>query len=103
MTWEIEITGDKSDLEELSKVLSEKDLSIVKENERFILKSENFDTLSDYGEVKTKVNELLNSVNAIAQISFDSREVIKYNHISQLDENGIESRTYALEVQNKAQ
>lgn len=86
MIWEVRITGDKSDLEELSKILTSKDLSIVKENEHFILKSEDFDILSDYGEVKTKTNELLNTVNAIAQLTLDSREIIKYNHIFQLDE-----------------
>ena len=36
MNWEVVLTGDKSDLEELSKVFKDKDLSIVQENEQFI-------------------------------------------------------------------
>lgn len=42
MNWKIVLTGDKFDLENISKDLNEKHLSIVKENEQFILKSEEF-------------------------------------------------------------
>jgi len=62
MNWEVVLTGDKSDLEELSKVFKDKDLSIVQENEQFILESEDFDVLSNYAE----------------ELALDSRKVIDY-------------------------
>lgn len=89
MNWKIVLTGDKFDLENLSKDLKEKDLSIVQENEQFILKSEEFNSLSDYHEVKGKVIEILNSVNAVALIFLQSREKLNYK-ISQLTDDGVE-------------
>lgn len=86
MGWKVEITGDKSDLEELSKRLVDKDLSIVKEDTDFVLKSENLDILSNYKEVKSEIGKLLDIVNVIAQLTLDPREVIKYNNVFWLDE-----------------
>ncbi|MDW5551691.1 hypothetical protein [Methanosarcina sp.] len=88
MVWEVQITGDKSDLKELSKVLINKDLSITKKNEYFVLRSEYLDVLSDYDEVETKVIELLKSVNACAKLALNSLKVIGYQSISWLDEKG---------------
>lgn len=88
MPWEIEITGDKSDLEELSKVFIGKNLSIAQENEHFILKSEEFEALFDHDEVETKAIELLRSVDACAKITLGSRKVIEHESISWLNENG---------------
>lgn len=88
MNWEVEVTGDNSDLDELSKVLTDKDLSIVKRNEHFVLRSGYLDVLSDYDEVETKVTELLKSVNACAKLTLNSLKVIEYESISWLDEKG---------------
>lgn len=88
MNWKIELTGDNSDLEELSKVFIEKDLSIVLENGQFILKSECFDSLSNHNEVETKVIELLKLVNAGAKLALDSKKVIDYESVFWVDENG---------------
>ena len=42
MEWIIQLSGDSSDLEELSKVFTSPDLCIQKDGENFLLKSENF-------------------------------------------------------------
>lgn len=89
MNWKIVLTGNKTDLEFLSLDLKEKDLSIVKENEEFILKSEEINTLADYHEVRGKVIEILNSINAVAILVLQSREKIEYG-IRQLNDDGTE-------------
>lgn len=88
MTWEIEITGDKSDLENLSKMTKNEDLCIVQENEHFILKSKDFDVLSDHDEVKTKAIELLKLVSAYAKLVLDSRKAIELESIYWMNEKG---------------
>lgn len=87
MNWEVEIIGDNSDLEELSKVFTGNDLSIVKKDEYFVLRSKYLDALSDYYEVETQVIELLKSVNACAKLTLNSLKVIELESISSLDEN----------------
>jgi len=87
MNCKIELIGNNFILEELSKLLKDKDSSIVSENGVFYLKSECMDALSNYNKVNIKLNEILYYMNIVAKIDLDSMEVIKHNTITQLDEN----------------
>ena len=87
MSWKVVLTGNEVVLDYLSKTLDDKELSIVMENKEFILKSECFDLFSDYHEVKGKVIELLNSVNAVALLFLQSQKKLEYK-IYQLREDG---------------
>lgn len=88
MHWIIELIGDNFDLDYLSKITKDQELSIVQENGIFILKSTEFINLSDYEEVKSRLNELLNSLNAIVKFTLDSQNILSYK-ISKIDENGV--------------
>jgi hypothetical protein len=79
MKREVEVIGNQFDLNILSQFLTGKDLSIIHEDDRFILKSESLDNSSDSDdEFRGKVIDLLNTVNAVALLYLDSREKLTY-------------------------
>lgn len=90
MSWKVVLTGNKVVLEYLSNTINDKELSIVKENKDFILKSECFDSSSDYREVRAKVLELLSSVNAVLLLFIQSYDKLNYR-IYELKEDGRQS------------
>ena len=82
------MTGDETTLIRLSEINHEKDLTIERDGNDFILKSDTLNNLSSYSEVKGKVNELLNSVNAIIKLLYNSQKNVNYANIYQLFEDG---------------
>lgn len=90
MKRKVEIKGNnKSDLIKISKIFADKDLFIIQDGERFILKSESLNDLCDENEFRGKVNELLNSINAYTFLFLQLEEKFTYQ-ISEIKENGIE-------------
>lgn len=65
MHWIVELRGNKSNLKCLSKVFIYKNFTIVYENKKYFLKSEEFDKITEYNEVKEKVIGVLNSSSVV--------------------------------------
>lgn len=88
MDWIVTITGDETDLQELAKVWNQPDLTIEKENERYILKSSHFTSLSTDHEVREKANELLIPLNAGIKLTLGALKPIEIAHTTQIMPDG---------------
>jgi hypothetical protein len=81
MEWLVNITGDISDLEDLSKSLRSSALSIIKEGQDFVLKSTGFNSLKDVQDVKNKASEILALVNGAARLDLGMRKPLSMAHV----------------------
>lgn len=88
MEWIIQLSGDSSDLEELSKVFTTPDLCIQKDGENFLLKSENFRFCASSDDVKKIASELLHHLTAGIKLSLDARKKLDIDGILQIDDDG---------------
>ena len=96
MEWFVIITGDRSDLEDLSKALSSSELSIIKEEQNFALKSTGFNSLNDAKDVKNKASEIVALVNGAARLDLGMRKPLSVAHVVKVKDNG--TRVFFVEV-----
>ncbi len=88
MEWGVELQGDTSDLEVLSKALNEDDLSIIQIDGLFVLKSNKFNTLTDAQSVKELAETLLQIINSLGELYFEGEANIKIGAVASYGENG---------------
>lgn len=88
MEWLVHITGDSSDLEDLSKSLSSSELSIIKDEKEFVLKSTDFNFLKDAKDVKNKASEILDLVNGAARLDLGMRKPLSVAHVIKVKDDG---------------
>jgi hypothetical protein len=95
MEWIVELSGDTSDLDELSKVFTTPDLCIQKDGEKFLLKSENFRSCASPDDVKKISSEILQNLTAGIKLSLDARKKLDIDSILQVGDDG--SKHYFIE------
>ncbi|MDI6898423.1 MAG: hypothetical protein QMC82_01185 [Methanolinea sp.] len=88
MNWQVDLHGDKDDLEDLSKIFTSSDLQIIREGKGYILESSSFEGCKDSNAVKEIVDKLLKAINATKQIILDSSDVVTRGAIQYKDEGG---------------
>ncbi len=88
MEWLIQLTGDNYDLEELSKSLQSPELNINQEGEIYILKSSDFNSLSDADKVREKASEILCLINGSASLTQGMRKPLEIAHITLVRDDG---------------
>ena len=88
MEWMIELSGDPSDLDKLSKVFTTPELCIQKDGENFLLKSEDYESCVSSDDVKNIASEILNNLNAGIALSLDSQKKIDIAGIIQIGDDG---------------
>jgi hypothetical protein len=88
MKWFVSLLGDSGDLEELAKVCTSDDLRIEQREQGFILKTTEFDSLTESEEVLSRSKDLLTSINGGARILLGSRELIRVGSIHRINEKG---------------
>jgi len=86
--WFVQLKGDDFALGELSKSLTSPELCIVQENEKFMLKSSDFNQLANADEVRTKAEETLCLVNGSARLALGARNPITVVHVFKIDDDG---------------
>lgn len=89
MEWIVELSGDSSDLDELSKVFTTPDLCIQKDGEKFFLKSENFRSCISSDDVKTISSEILHNLTAGIKLSLDARKELGIDGIVHIGDDGL--------------
>ncbi len=72
--WFVPITGENSDLEELSKSLNSPELRVIQEGSDFILKSTDFDLLNDADDVQNRAIEIMSLINGAAMLAMGMRK-----------------------------
>lgn len=87
MEWYVNITGEKSDLVELSKSLNSPELYLINEGKEFIIKSTDFDQLKTADEVRNKASEILSQLNGTARLVIGMRNSIDIAHVVKVNDD----------------
>jgi len=96
MEWKVQLSGDTSDLEELSKVFTTPDLCIQKDGTTFLLTTEKFGSCSSSDDVKKIATQILNVLTAGIKLSLDARKKLDIDGILQIGDD--RKRHYFVEV-----
>lgn len=93
MKYFVELLGDASDLEDLSKVYGSPELTICKEDDvGFVLKSTDFDSLENASAVDKKASEIVELINGASQIALGSNKALAVGVIIKVDDKGKKQR-----------
>jgi len=88
MEWVVTLSGSAHTLEELSKVFDTSEICILKNDDKYILKSKDFADLGSYDQVRDHTTEILTSLNGAAKLSLGSGSPIKIGSISEIRDDG---------------
>lgn len=88
MKWQVALTGNADDLEDLSEIFCSPELRIVREEDRYLLESSSFDDCLDSTSLKIETDKLLASINATKTLVLSVSEPIRRGPLHQIDENG---------------
>lgn len=87
MEWRIKLSGEDSDLEELSKSFSSEKLKIWKDGGNYILSSSDFNGIAEADIVLKKSEEILTFINAGSKVIQNLQKPINLSGIESLNEN----------------
>jgi hypothetical protein len=93
--WMVRINGDPFDLELLSEQFRSANLSIAKESNGYYARSSEFEVLSSEPEVRSKADEILDSLNGIGRMLDSHFRPVEIDAITEADETG--SRKHYME------
>jgi len=88
MKWVAQLSGDKSDLKELSKSLKDDELRVVEQTGQYFLESEKFNGLATYKEVTSVATEILSLLTGSIKLVLGGRTPIKIASIIRICKNG---------------
>ncbi len=88
MEWFVRITGENSDLEELSKSLNSPELCVIQEGPDFILKSTDFDFLKDADGVRNRAIEIMPLINGAARLVLGMRKPLAVDCVVNVNDDG---------------
>ena len=89
MKWQVNLIGNRNDLEELTSIFNSSDLKIIRKGDDYLLESSLFTQCKDDNSVKDVIEKLLNAINAIRIIKFHLSDPITRGAIYCDDLNGI--------------
>lgn len=88
MEWYVEVTGNTSDLEQLSKSLVSPECCLTQEKGTFVLKSRSFNQLNDAREVRDRASEIISLINGAANIELAMKEPLLLSGVSCVNDKG---------------
>lgn len=88
MEWYVQILGGNSDLQELSKSLNSPELCISQENQKYVLKSSNFDQLKNTADVRKRAEEILSLLNGTAKLALGTQQPLTIDAIVEIRDDG---------------
>ncbi len=94
MEWMVCIKGEHFVLKELSKSLASPELSVIKEENEYYLKSRCFNQMSNADEVRNKADELLSLINGASKLVLRARKPIKIHSVVYIGDDSKRKRTY---------
>lgn len=86
--WVVRLKGDSFDLELLSEHFHPAEFSVTKEHSSFYVQSSEFELLSSEPEVRSKANEILESVNGIGRMFDTNFRPVEIDAITEVDATG---------------
>ncbi len=88
MEWRVKLSGEDTDLEELSKSFNSETLKIWEDEGNYILGSSDFNGVAEADIVLKKSEEILTSINAASKVIQSLQKPIKVSGVESLNENG---------------
>lgn len=90
MTWRVELDGHEFDLEELDKWLAGSGFDILREGDRYLLRSASFEFLPDPDAVTNSAEELLEVVNGVGRLLWQDFEPVSVGVVRYTRSDGSE-------------
>lgn len=90
MTWRVELHGHEFDLEELDKWLAGSEFDIAREGERYLLRSDSFNSLPDSDAVTNSAEELVEVVNGVGRLLWQEFEPVSVGVVRYTRSDGSE-------------
>ncbi len=88
MKWEVRITGDKQDLEELSKCLVSQELAISERDGEYFIESSRLNPTASDTEIREVANHFLTLLNGAAKLALQARTPIQIVDLARVHSNG---------------
>ncbi len=86
--WFVKITGNKSDLEDLSHLFNTEELKIVEESDGYYLHSNKFDLYKEAREIKSFAVNLLETLTGVARLSIPELQPLKLGALAKENATG---------------
>lgn len=88
MEWIVEVVGESSDLEELSRSLDSAELRLTQEGQSFFLRSMDFNSLKSADDVRNNATEILSLINGAARLALRMRKPLVVGNIVKVNDGG---------------
>lgn len=88
MEWEVQLIGDKFDLQELSKTLKDPDLRIVERGNQYFLESIRFGQLTKLEDVRSVASEMLQILTGATRLSLGGKTPLQIAGIARVRDDG---------------
>jgi len=88
MTWRVQISGEKVDLDALANAFNNDDHRLFNDENQYFLESKKFENASGSNEVLTMANDLLGVLSGIARLEFGAIEPFKPGHVLRVRPDG---------------
>ena len=97
--WAVELKGDKFDLEELPKEFHSPDLLVVREGDRYLLRSDQFACYSSESDIYSRAVILLERINGTMKIRMSNFINVGIEALISIDDQGVPHRHYRLHLE----
>jgi len=88
MEWLVQLTGNTVDLEELSNSLKSAEFSVFYAEDAYLLKSKDFNDITDPDAVLKRAGEILTLINGGAKLAFGARDPLQIAQVVRIDKDG---------------
>lgn len=88
MEWIVEVVGESSDLEELSRSLDSPELRLTQEGQSFFLRSTDFKSLKSADDVRNNATEILSLINGAARLALRMRKPLVVGNVVKVNDDG---------------
>jgi len=88
MNWEVQLVGDSTDLRTLADVLRERSMTVSEEGGEFILRSSDFDGITNTGEVRSRATEIMTSLSGLSRLVLGAHRELSLGAVSMVDTGG---------------
>jgi hypothetical protein len=90
MRWFVKVDGKDDELKELSQILENSDIEIIKEENAYFISSHRWDSLTNCKDVRNRVKNIIADINGIAKLLLDLHQPIRsdLDQIVKIDNEG---------------
>lgn len=88
MDWGIRVTGSQVVLGHLVDVLKDREPSLVRDGDTFVLRAKEFEALTDAGSVQARAKEIVEALSTLARLRLQSVEPLVVGNVTWVREDG---------------